>query len=50
MRKVKDDEKIYKKIKEFVSENYMEPEKFLLIMNREEIEEDEETFFRSDQF
>ena len=29
-------------MKEFVSETYMEPEKILLYMKREEIEEDEE--------
>ena len=42
-------ERIHTKMKEFVSETYMEPEKILLYMKREEIEEDEEEdFFGSD--
>lgn len=48
MIKGKADEKIYTKMMEFLSENYMEPGKIPLNMTTEEIKEDEESdFFES---
>ena len=49
MIKGKADEKIYTKMKEFLSENYTEPGKIPLNMTTEEIKEDQESdFFESD--